>query len=156
LLLFHATTLKNSHKITQFAGNSAEILGIRLAGALDRIFKDQHVKIAGVTLSPPPPAGQTQDSTAVAVELKVLPDLIGEQVVVLGRVYGLKDFGSMTLVNLGAAYPDQLATLVLKGDAKTITSKIDGKTLRVTGIVIAYKGKPEIVITNADQLLGIH
>jgi len=87
-------------------------------------------------------------------QLKELSQLTGQYVTVKGKVFGLKDFGSMTLVNLGAAYPNQLATIVLKGEAKEhfATNEIDGKDLTVTGIVTEYKGKPQIVVTDSKQL----
>ncbi len=56
----------------------------------------------------------------------------------------------MTLVNLGAAYPNQLLTLVLKEGTRDI--KLDGKTITVNGKVIDYKGKPEIEMTAPAQL----
>jgi DNA/RNA endonuclease YhcR with UshA esterase domain len=59
----------------------------------------------------------------------------------------------MVLVNLGAAYPNQLLTLALKGDAKSLSSGIDGKTVTITGQVIDYKGKPEIILTDPAMLI---
>ncbi|WCT14884.1 hypothetical protein [Mucilaginibacter jinjuensis] len=49
---------------------------------------------------------------------------------VQGKVYGSKDIGSMVLVNLGAAYPNQLLTVVLKGKAKDLGSQLDNKTIK--------------------------
>lgn len=46
---------------------------------------------------------------------------------ITATVYGAKDMGSMVLVNLGAAYPDQLLTVVLRGEAKSKANDIDGK-----------------------------
>ncbi len=129
--------------------------GIRLAGELNRIFKNERIKITKVVLSPPPPINEPP-VPPMPVQLKEVKDFIGQNVKVEGKVYGTKDMGSMVLVNVGAAYPNQLLTVVLKGDAKTIASKIVGKTIVVSGTVGDYKGKPEIIITNPDQLLGIH
>jgi len=56
------------------------------------------------------------------------------------------------LVNAGAAYPDSPLTVVLRNDAKALASGIDGKTITVTGKLINYKGKPEIVVTDAGQV----
>ena len=127
--------------------------GVRLAGELNRIFKDQHIKITKVVLSPPPPI-RDNPVPPMPAQLKELGQLTGQYVVVKGKVFGLKDFGSMTLVNLGAAYPNQLATVVLKGDAKKeITADlIDGKSVTVTGVVSAYNGKPQIVVTESKNL----
>lgn len=127
--------------------------GARLAGELNRIFKNEHIKITKVVLSPPPPLTDNPVPPMPA-QLKELGQLTGQYVIVKGKVFGLKDFDNMTLVNLGAAYPNQLATVVLKGEAKEhfATSYIDGKVLTVVGIVSAYKGKPQMVITESKQL----
>jgi DNA/RNA endonuclease YhcR with UshA esterase domain len=58
----------------------------------------------------------------------------------------------MILVNLGAAYPDSPLTVVLRGDAKSLGSGLDGKMITVTGKVVKYKGKPEIVVTDRGQI----
>jgi DNA/RNA endonuclease YhcR with UshA esterase domain len=62
--------------------------------------------------------------------------------------------GNMTLVNLDAAYPDQLLTVVLRNEAKDQLKALDGKPVSVTGKVVEYKGKPEIVVT-APVLLQV-
>lgn len=56
------------------------------------------------------------------------------------------------LVNLGAAYPNQLLTLALKGEAKALSSSIEGKEVTITGQVIDYKGKPEIIISDPNLM----
>jgi DNA/RNA endonuclease YhcR with UshA esterase domain len=58
----------------------------------------------------------------------------------------------MVLVNLGAAYPDQLLTIALKGKAKELGSQLENKTITVEGEVIDYKGKPEIIITDPAKI----
>jgi hypothetical protein len=73
-----------------------------------------------------------------------------ESYFITAKIYGIRDFGSMVLVNVGAAYPDSPLTIVLRGDAKSIASQPDGKT--VTGQVIDYKGKPETIVTESSQL----
>jgi len=130
-----------------------EQAGIRLAGILNKIYSSAQVKVkvTHVTLTPPPPV-ETPDSTAAVVELKDLPNMIGKQVVVEGKVYGIKDVGSMILVNLGAPYPNQLATVVLRGKARSLGATLANKTILVMGTVVEYKGKPEIVITEPDEL----
>jgi DNA/RNA endonuclease YhcR with UshA esterase domain len=58
----------------------------------------------------------------------------------------------MILVNLAAAYPNQLLTVALKGKAKELGASLADKTITVTGDVIDYKGKPEIIITDSSQI----
>lgn len=124
--------------------------GIRLAGELNRLFNSEQVKITAVTLAPPPPLSQ---KTTTAVKLEDVKNATGKTVTVQGKVYSTKDIGSMILVNMGAAYPNQLLTLAIKGSAKSMGSQIDGKTITVTGEVIDYRGKPEIVVSDSTQIV---
>lgn len=57
----------------------------------------------------------------------------------------------MVLVNLGGSYPNQLLTLALKGKAKDPGAQLAGKTITVTGEVIDYQRKPEIIVTAPCQ-----
>lgn len=123
--------------------------GIRLAGELNRIFKDQKVKVTAVTLAPPPPLNQEQ---AGLINLNDVKNSVGKVVSVKGKVFGIKDIGSMILADVGASYPNQLLTLAIKGDAKAIAGQINGKVITVKGQVIDYKGKPEIIVTDPEQV----
>jgi hypothetical protein len=124
--------------------------GIRLAGELNRLFSNVKSDVNTVVLPPPPPV--SPPFHAPTVKLEDVRSHMGKDIRVTGRVYSSKDIGSMVLVNLGAAYPNQLLTIALKGSAKQLASKVDGKTLTVVGTVIGYKGKPEIVISDAMML----
>jgi len=106
-----------------------------------------------LVLLPPPPVSNVPVTHAPSAKLADIKGLIGKKVTTSGQVYGVKDIGSMVLVNLGAAYPSQLLTVVLKGDAKQLASQIEGKKVTVEGTVIDYKGKPEIVITKLNDLI---
>ena len=45
---------------------------------------------------------------------------------------------------------DSPLTVVLRGEAKNLP--VDGKTITVTGQLIDYKGKPEIIVTDKNQI----
>jgi hypothetical protein len=128
--------------------------GIRLAGIINAIFKDDMAKVR-ITLTPPPPI-QTNSLNRQypGADLTQLPDLIGRPVTVKGKVYGFKALGNMTLVDLGAAHPNQLLTVVLKGDARDSYAPVllKGKIISVSGFVRDYHGKPEIVLTESKYL----
>lgn len=143
-----------------------EQAGIRLAGVLNTVFKN------GLTASATGPAtsaaGQggssvgsgggsgaamaSAEGPAKSIDIHEAAKHVDENVAVCGVVYGYKNLGSMTLVNLGAAYPNQLMTVVLRGEARNAYEGIDGKAICVTGKVEMYKEKPEIVVTNTKQL----
>lgn len=127
--------------------------GIRLAGVLNAIYsgKVYAYTFAAPTLpednSPVVAAGSTK-----SIDVQYAADHLNETVTITSKVYGIRDFSSMILVNVGAAFPDSPLTVVLRGDAKALSSAIDGKTITVTGQVVDYKGKPEIVVTDKNQV----
>lgn len=123
--------------------------GIRLAGELNRIFLNEHVKTTTVKLVPPTPISTVN---APFVKLEDVKNFTGKNVSAKGKVYSIKDIGSMVLVNLGAAYPNQLLTVALKGQAKDWGSQLENKTITVEGEVIDYKGKPEIIISEPSKI----
>jgi hypothetical protein len=124
--------------------------GIRLAGELNRLFNSEQVKTTAVALAPQAPLSQ---NTTVAVKLQDIKNATGKTVTVQGKIYSTKDIRSMILANMGAAYPNQLLTLAIKGSAKSLGSQINGKTITVTGEVIDYNGKPEIVVSDSTQIV---
>lgn len=126
--------------------NRIEKAGIRLAGVLNRILDHASVQAPPVTVaaSAVGPAKNINASDAASY--------YGEQVTITAKVFGTRDFGSMVLVNLGAAYPERLLTVVLRGDAKSLGNSLQDKTITVTGKVENYKDKPEIVVTDPKQI----
>ena len=59
----------------------------------------------------------------------------------------------MVLVNKGAANPNRLLTIALKGNARVLTDRLNDKTIIIEGNIIEYKGKPEIVISERSQII---
>jgi DNA/RNA endonuclease YhcR with UshA esterase domain len=84
---------------------------------------------------------------------------MNENVVVCGMVYGGKYLSSadITLLDVGGTHPNELLTLVIKGDDRKKFKAppedvLKGKNVCITGQVIDYKGKPEIMITDPEQI----
>lgn len=126
--------------------------GIRLAGELNTVLKGQPVVPA--TSKPALPV-QAIDNVE-KVSLNAISGATGKTVTVSGKVYGTKDIGRMLLIDLGAAHPNQLLTVAAQGKAKAgIASELEGKTITVTGKVILFKGKPEIIVEDS-ALLQVH
>ena len=60
---------------------------------------------------------------------------------------------TLTLLNMGAAYPNQKYTVAIVGNKINLNWTIlKGKPLCVTGVFILYKNRPEIQITEPDQI----
>jgi hypothetical protein len=146
----------NSH--LKIVNDNLSWAGVRLAGVLNDIFKNGHIVFAKSN-------GQPNTSAIEPIEPKPVPDTLlppgaliiqinegakhlGKYVSFTAKAYSTKDMGSMILVNLGAAYPNQLLTVVLRGEAKAKGANLDGKEVKVIGNLIDHKGKPEIIVTD--------
>jgi hypothetical protein len=125
-----------------------EMAGIRLAGELNKIFGAYPVTGKVVTHIGTPMAANVPK----VIDIKDAASHLNEWVSLTAKAYSARTMGEMTLVNLGAAYPDQLLTLVLREGAKDKFKDLEGKVITVTGKVIDYKGKPEIIVTDEQQL----
>jgi len=127
--------------------------GIRLAGELNKLFNEQQQTgpiekpIVPIAVAPSKPLAK-----AITVKLTDLKSSVGKNVIVTGKVFSLKDIKSMVLVNVGAAHPNQLLTLALKGKAKVLADKINGKTITIQGTVSLFKNKPEMVVTDPSLI----
>ena len=95
------------------------------------------------------------------IKLEEVDKHVGDSVTLTGKVYGGRFFpngeGAPTLLNLGAAYPNQLLTVVIRGTARKEFSGAPERDLvdqevRVSGKVDLYKGKPQMVLYSAAQL----
>lgn len=128
--------------------------GIRLAGIINAIFKDDKGKVQTAAVSNPSIRKNGSTQQYPVAYLAQTGQLIGKPVSVKGKVYGFKTLGNMTLVDLGAPHPNELLTVVLKGDARDSYAPVllKGKIISVSGIVQNYHGKPEIVITERKYL----
>ncbi len=120
-----------------------EMAGIRLASIINEVFNDSY--------QPPAKGAAITVESAKSINIEDAGKHIGEYAVICSKIYGHKDMGEMTLVNLGNSYPNHLLTVVLKGEALATFKKIDGKDVCVTGKIIDYKGKPEIIVTNPKK-----
>lgn len=84
---------------------------------------------------------------------------INEKVTVCDKIWSTKllDASNMTFLDMGGYHPNQLLTIVIKGeDRGKFKDKPEdvykGRVACVTGTIIDFKGKPEIVVTDPDQI----
>ncbi len=84
---------------------------------------------------------------------------LNEEVTVCDKIFSGKFFpsSSLTLLDIGGFHPNEALTLVIKGDDRkkfkaSPYEYFKGKSVCITGKIIDFKGKPEIVITNPEQL----
>jgi hypothetical protein len=87
---------------------------------------------------------------------------IGDSVTVCTKIYGSiyleRSKGAPTFLNAGAAYPNSLLTIVIWGDMREKFKNppevfYKDKDVCITGKIILYKEKPEIVVFDEKQIV---
>jgi len=97
--------------------------------------------------------GQAQTLTAAQAKSH-----IGESATVCGKVAGgrtaTSSRGEPTFINLDAAYPNQVFTILVWGDDRKNVGELPqvGGRVCATGAIQDYKGVPEIVVRSKGQL----
>ena len=83
---------------------------------------------------------------------------IGEQATVCGQVASERTAtgsrGEPTFINLDAAYPNQIFTILIWGENRQNVGMLpsDGARVCATGRIQEYRGVPEIVVRSKAQL----
>jgi len=106
-------------------------------------------------------------TTAIAhaqqeIKIEDLNKHVGDSVTVCTKIYGgiylERSNGTPTLLNAGAAYPNSLLTIFIGADARKLFKEAPevfykDKDVCITGKVILYKDKPEIIVYGEKQLV---
>jgi hypothetical protein len=79
---------------------------------------------------------------------------LGKTGTLCDTVYTLRVFSdTLTLLNMGGAYPNQKYTIAIKGNKiKLPWDQLKNKPVCVTGVFEMYKGRPEIEITDPEKI----
>ena len=84
---------------------------------------------------------------------------LNENVMICEKVFSTKLItpSNMTFLDLGGFHPNQMLTIVIKGEDRSKFKDapdeyFKGRNICVTGTVIDYKGKPEIVVSDPSQI----
>lgn len=95
------------------------------------------------------------------IKLEEVSKHINDSVTVCGKVADMRYFesskGQPTFLNIGSKYPNQQLTVVIWGNTRTqFTGKVEdllNKSICITGRIILYKDKPEIIIEKPEQII---
>ncbi len=82
---------------------------------------------------------------------------IGEKATVCGKVADERTTsgrGEPTFINLDSSYPNQIFTILIWGEDRKNVGELPrvGAHACASGVIQAYRGVPEIVVKNAEQL----
>jgi DNA/RNA endonuclease YhcR with UshA esterase domain len=97
-------------------------------------------------------------ATAQSITAADAKNHIGEQATVCGKVASehtaTSSRGEPTFINLDAAYPNQIFTILVWGDDRQKVGELprEGSRVCATGVIQEYRGVPEIVVRSSGQL----
>jgi micrococcal nuclease len=104
-------------------------------------------------------AAMKASAQTTTIEAKDAAKHIGEEVTICDKIFSGKFLAGpgLTLLDVGGSHPNEVLSLVIKGDDRKKFSaapedKFKGQQVCVTGKLIEYKGKPEIMITDTAQI----
>ena len=100
-------------------------------------------------------------STPPTIKPEEAQKYIGQTVTVCGKIFTARFLEQAnkqpTLLNMGAAFPNQPFTVVIFGESRSnFTYKpeefLNGKDICVTGLIQEYKGKPQMIVTKEAEI----
>lgn len=82
---------------------------------------------------------------------------VGKTVLICDSIFGAKSFDKISLLNIGAIYPNEYLTIVInKIDEnkfpKPPSEMYLNKKICFTGLITEFKGKVQIVVTDPKQI----
>ena len=97
-------------------------------------------------------------ASAVTIPVTEVASHVGETATVEGVVSGVHTARSsdVTFIDMGGSYPNNVFTgVIFAADADKVgdVSGLPGKTVGITGQIKLYKGKPEIIVKSASQIV---
>ena len=95
-----------------------------------------------------------------SIKLEDVSQHTGDSVTVCGLVADMRYFENSknqpTFLNIGESFPNQKLTVVIWGSVKAgfkePVENLKGKQICITGRIILFKERPEIVIENPEQI----
>jgi hypothetical protein len=93
------------------------------------------------------------------ISIDSVKSYVGQEVKVCATFYGMKENEKVTLINIGAAYPQSPLTIVIYAKDKDLFKKTisnfhqEKTTLCAIGTISEFKGKLQIVVEKPAQLV---
>jgi DNA/RNA endonuclease YhcR with UshA esterase domain len=101
---------------------------------------------------------QDKEKKPDIVPAKEAKSKVGETITVEAKVAEVNKTEKIVRINLGARFPKQELTLVVfpaNFSKFEDVEKLEGRTVRVSGKVTEYQGRPQIVLDRKDQLTAL-
>lgn len=99
-----------------------------------------------------PPSGEI-----VKIDASEAKDHIGDRAIVTGKVAEVNQNDKVLRLNLDEPFPNQALTAIIFGSNTNVFKKMDlfslkGKTVAIRGNIAEFKGHPEIILVETNQV----
>ena len=101
------------------------------------------------------PAQEATTNSPVKIQAADAKANIGTNAIVTGKIVEVNIAEKLVRLNFEKPFPKQLFTAVIFGDKTNLfpdLDKLKDKAVEVSGKIIAYRDRPQIVLTSTNQL----
>ena len=103
----------------------------------------------------PPATNAPAARTLISIPAREARDHTNSEAIVTGVIAEVHQGGSVVHLNFDKPFPNQTFTAVIFGKQISLFPELDqlkGKTVEVTGKIVEYNRRPEIVLNGTNQL----
>src|SRR2546427_5052667 len=100
-------------------------------------------------------AQEAKTNAPVKIQASEAKANIGTNAIVTGKIAEVNKTERLIRLNFDSPFPKQTFTAVIFADKMSLfpeVEKLKDKTVEVSGKIVAYRERPQIVLTNASQL----
>ena len=105
-------------------------------------------------------AARAADSLSAADAANHIGELAEVCGIVASATYATRSRGQPTFLNIDRPYPDHIFTALIWGSNRArfdyAPETLKGERICVRGVITAYRGKPQIVVSTPSQLQRAH
>lgn len=122
--------------------------GVRLAFILNKIFYS------------PAPVIDFSKITATyknGIDIKDADNYLGKKVTVCSRVFNIRSTAAITQISIGDSYPNNPLTIIIFGKnyskfSQPLIDLFTDKNICIKGTITEYKGNPQIIVEDPDDI----
>jgi DNA/RNA endonuclease YhcR with UshA esterase domain len=103
-------------------------------------------------------AQESKTNSPVKIAAAEAKKHVGDEVIVTGNIAEVNKIERLVRLNLDKPFPNQDLTLIIFSDRTNLfpgVDKLQGKKVEVNGKITDYRGRPQIILTNTNQVKAL-
>jgi len=87
------------------------------------------------------------------ISVKRAMKYIGKEKAVDGEIFSCSQENGFVNAYMGNSFPNHLLLVTLTGSCQVLADRIRGRKIRVIGMILSYKSKPAIMVSDMEQIV---